>query len=271
MKNLVFLFLLISGISFSQNRVQLQLFSQFQAPIKSQMPAMNTNLGLGFSVGYKVNEFFPMFLQFEYTHSYNSNYHVNRNAIINAGYLYNYNLSYKVNYETYFNTYLIGAKFQTGTEYSLIRWFVTPQIGLASFNSKYSTVDLNNPFGNYYQQHSRYNDWDADDIVYTTNRFQHTLCFAYGLQAGLELSINELLNKSSNIDNRIVISGNFLTGSKDFSYINLDNLRMVNVGPEASGILNLPSNSSMNVTACTPVNTSRLMIWGIQIGYIFVF
>ena len=265
------IFLLFSGISFSQNRVQLQLFSQYQAPVKSQMPAMNTNLGLGFSVGYKINEFFPMFLQFEYTHSYNSNYNVNRNAILNAGYLYNYNYNYKVNYNTYFNSYLLGVKFQTGNEFSLIRWFATPQFGLVSFNSKYSTVDINNPFGNYAQQHSKYNDWDADDIVYTTNRFQHELCFAYGLQAGLEFSINELLNKSANVDNRIVLSGNFLTGCSDFSYINLDNLRFVNVSPSTTDFLNLPNNASMNVTACTPINTSRLMLWGIQLGYIFVF
>ncbi len=271
MKYFLILCLFCSLNTFGQNRFQLEVFSQYQAPVRTQMPAMNTNLGLGFSLGYKLNEFFPMFLQFEYTHSYNSSYHVNRNAVINAGYLYNYNLKYHVNYDAYFNTYLLGAKFQTGHEYSLIRWFATPQLGLVSFNSKYSTVDLNSPFGNAAQQNSKYNDWDEDDIVYSTKRFQHELCFAYGLQAGLELSINEMLHKTSSVDNRIVLSGNFLTGCKDFTFLNLANIREVNVSPSTTDILNLPNNSSMNVTACTPINTSRLVLWGIQLGYVFVF
>lgn len=271
MKYLVIVLVFFTSQLFAQNRVQLELFSQYQAPVKSFMSNMNTNLGLGFSVGYKVNEFFPMFIQFEYTHAYNSSYHVTRNAIINAGYLTNYNLKYHVNYDSYFNSYLLGAKFQTGHEYSLIRLFATPQLGLISFNSKYSTVDLNSPFGSTAQQNSKYNDWDEDDIVYSTKRFQHELCFAYRIQAGLEISINELFNKTNNIDNRIVLSGSFLTGCKDFNYLNLANIREVNVGPAATEILNLPNNSSMNVTACTPIYNSRIMLWGIQLGYVFVF
>jgi hypothetical protein len=271
MKNLVYIVLFISGISFSQNRNQLAIFGQYQAPVKSQMPMMNNNIGFGFNYGYKINEFFPMYLQFGYTHSYNSNYNVNRSAILNAGYLSNYTYKYKVNYNTYFNTYMLGAKFQTGNEYSLIRFFVTPQVGLVSFNSSVSAPDINNPFGSYSQMHSKNNDWDEDDIVYNSSRFQHTLCMAAGGQLGVEFSINEMLGKSQNMDNRLVISGNFLVGCNDFRYINLEHIRNVNVNAAATDILNLPTNNSINVTACTPINQSRLMMWGIQVGYIFVF
>ena len=271
MKYIACLLLLISTFSFAQNRNQIQLFGQYQAPIKSQMPFMNTNLGFGFSYGYKVFEYVPVFFQLEYTHSYNSSYNVNRSAIINAGYLYNYNLKYKVYYTTYFNTYLLGAKFQSGDEYSLFRFYATPQLGLVTFNSSVSAPDLNQPFGTTSQQNSKYNDWDEDDIVYNSKRFQHTLCTAIGGQVGVEISINNLLGKSQNMDNRLTISGSFLTGCKDFTYLNLANIRNVNVNASATDIMNLPNNSSMNVVACTPINQSRLMLWGIQLGYIFMF
>jgi len=271
MKKVLFLFLICAGNIFAQNRFQFQVTSQYQSPIKSQMPAMNTNLGLGFSFGYKPNDLLPMHLQFSYLHSYNSNYHVSRNAILNAGYLSNYNYKYTINYTSYFNSYLIGLKFETGNEFSVVRLFATPELGLISFNSKYSTIDANNPFGNYYQQHSKYNDWDEDDIVYHTKRFQHELCYAYGLQAGIEISINKLREKSKNTDDRLVLSGGFLRGCKDFTYLNLANIREVNVSPSATDELNLPSNSSMNVAASTPINITRFMMWGIQLGYVFVF
>ncbi len=250
MKKLAFTLILFAGTANAQNN-QMSFYSLYEAPVKSVMPNMNDNFGLGFTYGYKPFDRVPGYLELDVSTSKNS--YLTTGSTTPSG---------QPHYTTNMEKYLIGTKFVTGNDYSLFRFYATPQAGALMFRST----------ATYYQP--IYDNGDVKDIDgWSTkhDRFQHSFSGVYGGQIGAEISLNRMFNLHTTHDNRLIITGSFLKGNNNMSYINLDNVRNVNVNSDNQNVINLPNNSFLNKTASTEVNHTNFMMWGVRVGYVFNF
>ena len=257
MKCILFSCSFLMALSISAQRYQLGLYGFIDLPSSNLMPNMNNNVGIGGTFSIKPKEFYPIVVELDLSNSFNSgkNYHFTTNQY------YSKTMNYSINYRTHFNTYLIGVKWTIGKDYHILNGFITPQIGLASFNTTMNYPD-------FYHDHDHDNDFD-----YKTTKFQRSIIPVYGARVGIELSLNNLFKKSNKNDDRIQISVNYLRGFTDLRYINLNN---VNVQPSEGGrftpeTLNFPKNSVVTQTNFAELYKTKLSLIGIQIGYIMRF
>ena len=168
--------------------------------------------------------------------------------------------NYNVVYKTHLNKYLIGTKFFIGREFNIFKFFITPQIGAIGFNS---TVK----YPNFYKPTSN------GTYPNTLKQFQHSGCTVYGGQIGFELHLNNLLRKTQTNDHRIQISVNLLQSFSTLKYINLKNIKEnvdVSVELEANNLI-FPNNEIIYNSIYSEYYKTKLKMWGIHIGYIFVF
>ncbi len=265
MKKLLFSLFLFAGYANAQQG-QVSLYTFHESPFKAVMPNMNDNWGIGTTFAYKPLDRVPGFLELDLSTSRNSSFNVSRTAPVVSWKYTPY--TYQVNYITNVNKILIGTKFITGNDYSLFRFYATPQIGLLAFKSSVTYPNLQHPFTSGY---SKNNDHDDDDVQHVTTKFQHSMVQVYGGQIGTEISLNRMFNKQSSSNNRLIISANFLRSCQTLDYTNMSNIRETNVAVPNQNVINLPNNSTTNENASTEVNHSKLMMWGIHVGYVFNF
>ncbi len=247
MKKLAFTLILFAGTANAQNS-QMSFYTLYEGPVKSIMPNMNDNFGIGMTYGYKPLDRVPGYIQLDLSTARNSSLHVTGNSL---------STNYAA-YTTTMNKYLIGTKFITGNDYSLFRFYATPQFGLVSFKSTANYNITVAPTG-------IYNDHDADDAPTTKTKhlnFQGSNIAVYGGQIGTEISLNRMFKLNTTHDNRLLLSANLLQSNQTLSYINLDNIRNVNVANPNENVINLPNNSQLNKIASTEVNHTKFMMWG---------
>ena len=186
---------------------------------------------------------------------------------------------YDIDYETRFNKYLIGTKWVFGGDFRKIQPYITPQIGYVGFKTKYSYVDFDHPVTKTVNQYG--GDGDSDDPIIGTKQVttvsdktiisQKSGVCVYGGQIGVELSLSNILHKSKVNDDRFIISATYLQSSQTLSYTNMDYLRHVAVNESNQSTINFPTNSTINEPASTAVYHTKMMIWGINVGYVFNF
>ena len=236
---------------------QLSFYTLFDSPMKSVMPKMNDDFGIGFSYGYQPSQSVPLVVEIDMNHSANSYKSYSKQMPFTDGSVENY----KDYYKTHLNKYLLGTKWFIGREYTIFKFFITPQIGVVSFNSTLK-------YPNFYK--AKNSSGDYPDIY---KKFQRSACTVYGGQIGFELHINNLLRKTQNNDHRIQCSFSLLESFSTLKYINLRNVQDYpnesNLSPEE--LLIFPNNEIIYNSISTEYYKTKLKLWGIHIGYVFVF
>ncbi|MBI1836137.1 MAG: hypothetical protein HYR91_02610 [Flavobacteriia bacterium] len=257
MKKLILLFTLFVSFYSNSQKSQFAFYLPIDIPNKNIMPNMNTAVGFGFSFGYRPVFGFPMIAEFKSSFgNYASEYHSTKVLLYNNSPATNVHAEFK----SRFNKYLVGTKWLIGYDINTFRGFVTPQIGLANFRtiSSYNFDDPNS------QNHS------GHKVV------QRNLNPVYGLEIGTEIILNNIFKKkiTGNTKHRLLLSVSFLQGFGNFSYCNVNNMFDVNaldhngvVIKEESIYTALP-NKYIYENYYTEVYTSKLKMWGINIGYI---
>ncbi len=238
-------------------RSQLGIYGLLDLPSSNLMPNMNNCIGIGGTFSMRPKEFFPLGIELDLSHSFNSG----KNFNFSTSQFYGKSTNYSINYRTHFNTYLLGVKWTIGKDYHILNGFLTPQIGLASFNT---TMD----YPDFYHDHDHDQDFD-----YKSTKFQRSVIPVYGGRVGVEISLNNLFQKSNKNDGRIQLSVNYLKGFTDMSYVNLNKM---NIQPDESGrfkpeILNFPKNSIVTESNFSELYRSKLSLLGVQIGYVIRF
>ena len=275
MRILFIAFSLILSMPFwAQERVQISLLSTVDSPFKVKTPYMNSSIGVGYELSYKLFEALPMYLDFENTFSYNSRLHFNRSRTIYFDNLLPFTHNYSANYTTHLNKFLIGTKWVIGNDYRDYNVFITPQVGFMNFNATLSYDDVDHP----YWSNSRYNDYDQDDVQFHSHRdkFFRSNVFVFGGSTGVSFNMNDFFGLNSKVRQRLFLRGSFyMSMPKKFSYTNmnyvLDQNNSNSIIDQRLEYRTLPNNSNVNEIGQYPILVNQLMLWGIQIGYTFVF
>lgn len=258
---ILFIYCLISLSLFSQ-KSQLAFYAPFDSPVKSVMPSMRTNFGIGFSYAYR-----------PYSLPIMGEVKVSFGHYATNGYsqYYYFGQSYKPTNVTFkfkskMNKYLFGVKYHIGYDFRTLRGFVTPQFGFVTFKSKNShTYPTSNSSSNSNSQSGNYLAMLNATAV-------------YGGEMGLELDLNALFKKSlkQTIQHHIFISTSFYKGLKEVKYTNVNNLQSVSEGIDPDSGIILEDHSTyvafndkvFTIDKLTNIHTSKFLMWGIHIGYI---
>jgi hypothetical protein len=250
MKHLVFFLVLISSSNFAQ-QAQLSVFLPLDSPLKTVMPQMRTNVGLGVSVAYRPVFGFPLFGEFKA--SFGSYASKSYSSMVS---LYEGYDPFKVNasFSSALNKYLLGSKFVLGHDFRALRGFATPQIGLASFRTtnSYNFTDYDN---------------SPKQNSYTAQRNVNTV---YGLEVGTEIILNAVFKKmKGTFKHRIAISASFVQGFNAFKYTNVKHVFDTNVTPMEDQLtyVSLPNNYVYENNV-TELYKTKLSMWGINVAYV---
>jgi len=268
MKNAYLLaLLLLPNLLFAQQKAQLGLYFTADVPVRSVMPKMSTNAGVGLQFAYKPMSRFPMMLELKGSvgaYSYRT---------LNQTYVFTNNSStnVNVNYTSAMNKLLFGTKFHIGHEYRAVRGFITPQIGAAFMRSRIMIEDPQ----------------DEDDCKAlerkTTQRYAG---FIYGGEAGVEVSMNKLFRGvASENKHRLYASVNFMNSFSTFDYVNIKHMEDHDHSAMATGtpatetedgrdinttFVNVSTNS-LHEHKIAELYRTNLQLWGFSIGYVFNF
>ncbi|MFN5909753.1 MAG: hypothetical protein ACK45H_00320 [Bacteroidota bacterium] len=271
MKKEKLLFLFISMMSFIGNGqmnlaegddsklgTQLGFFLNVDAPFASVMPEMSTTGLIGFSLAQRPYFGSPFLIEFKAAWgNYGRDFFGEHNFELN-GWLYSADVTYKSGYQKY----LLGPKFMLGGDFRAIRGFATPQIGFLRMRSKTSIT--------YYDGVSDWSDQNDDGSEDVWRTPLKSTGWAFGAEIGTEISIQRLFKPDSEKNTyRLLISGSFLRGFKEFSYGDADKLLDPSQLPDdANTAVNYVNISHPQVweKKYVQVFRSALQMWGINVG-----
>lgn len=237
---------------------QFSMLLNVDSPLKGMMPDMSTTGLFGFGLGQSPFYGSPMYIEFKafwgnYSRETQNNVYYERD-----GWLYPADSRYSSGYQKY----LLGTKFMIGRDFRMIRAFGTPQIGLLRMRSK---VIIN---------------WTEDGTVDENglgpNEARRTFVaetgFVYGGEAGIEIAIDKLLKIPSDKQVfRLVLSGSYIMGTKEFSYSDVDNLISTPSLPDNNLTYLQASHPKQWEEFSTKVHSSQLALWGVNVGLIINF
>lgn len=184
-------------------------------PNKAMMPNMDVNFGFGFgltffsqnsNLGFEFKGFSGEYSKLEETRLFSF---YNNNA--QSTYL-------RLRYRSKMNKYLFGVRWINVESKSVIKPYLTPQIGIASFRSRIHIPDPD----------------DIDDCLPLENRVIHRNSgMVYGGEAGLEINLSRHRKKTDykGIGTFFQFSVGVLRGVTEFEYINARHIKDPNPNP----------------------------------------
>ncbi len=253
----ILLFLLASSsfTGFSQHG-QIGTFIPIDIPVKSEMPKMGTNFGIGLSGAYSPFYTAPVFLEFKASWGSYSAKTLQQTYMFDNG----SQTTTDVSYTSSMHKYLLGTKVMIGRDYRAVRGYLTPQIGVANFKTKIVIAD----------------PLDEDDCQpldrETSQRFAG---FVYGGEIGAQISMEKLFRGiSSENTHKLTISASYLSGFNHFEYVNVrymqDEVHDTQVthtsGDINASFINVTTNQIHEHKIAEVYHTNLRMI-GINIGY----
>lgn len=249
----------ISFIANSQHG-QIGVFVPIDIPVKSEMPKMGTNVGIGFSAAYSPFFTAPVFLELKTSWGSYSAKTLQQTYMFDNG----SQTTTDVSYTSSLHKYLLGTKVMLGRDYKAVRGFVTPQIGVANFRTKIVIADPQ----------------DEDDCKpldrETTQKFAG---FVYGGEIGAQISMEKLFKGiSSENTHKLFISASYLAGFDHFEYVNVrymqdevhDTQTSHSSGDINASFINVTTNQIHEHKIAEVYHTNLRMI-GINIGYVINF
>ncbi len=269
MKNLYLIFVFFSSFSlYSQGEynVQFSLFGVSDIPIKSQMPKMGVNYGLGMYVAYKPINRIPVFLELKG----NLGMYDYRTSTETFIFDDNSTTVTDVSFKSSMHKLQFGTKIYVTNFYSRMRGYVTPQIG---YNFMRSRIRVADPL-------------DEDDCQPLENRIAHKSGgLTYGAEIGFELDVIRLIKIDGFTNSRLFMSLSYLGSFNKVDYINTkymnENVHGVYEGGhqhhEVSAdrdvtleFINV-SNNSLHEHKIAEVYKTPLRYFNINLGYVWYF
>ena len=266
MKNILLLFLILSGFSFGQT-FQIGAFVPVQIPVKSIMPKASTVGGFGVSA-YLAPEFrLPIAFELKGNLGTYSNKTLSQTYEFSDGGQTRTDVTYSSN----FHKVMLGARISTRYSLDGMEMYFTPQIGFGSARSRIYIADPE----------------DEDDCKPLENTIvQRDNGLLYGLEVGMDIQVNKLfLSPKIRENHRVFISADVQGSFKSFDYINIKHMQ-----DEVHGVSsNTPSHGTsdtgndvntqfVNVTSnnlhehkVAELYSTPLQYIGLQFGYVYRF
>lgn len=260
MKTLLLFLFSYFGFSAISQHLQIGTVVPVDFPIKSEMPKMGTNFGIGVSAGYSPFYSSPVFFELK------SSWGIYSSKTLQQTYMFSNGAQTTTNvtYTSAMHKYLLGAKVMLNRDFRTIRGYITPQIGVANFRTKIVIADPQ----------------DEDDCKpldkETTQRFAG---FVYGGEIGAEIPMNKLFKKmNEESKHKFFVSANYLGGFKHFEYVNVrymqDEVHDAEITHESMEVttkfINVSTNEIHEHKIAELYHTSLRMI-GFNVGFVLNF
>lgn len=266
MKYLYLLFVSVPLLSLAQQRGQFGAYFMTDMPNRAMMPKMSTNAGVGLLGSYKPLAYFPLSLELKGSlGSYCS-------RTIPQTYMFNDStgMTTDVTYASNMNKIMLGTRFTIGSDFRVVRGFITPQIGRAKMKTRISIADPE--------------DEDGCEPLEkeTTHRYSGWI---YGAEIGADISMSRLFRGiESENKHRLYVSVNYLGSFGKFSYANVRYMRdhdhHMNSGEDMDlddadrdingQFINLSTNS-IHEHKIGELYSTYLQMWGFNIGWTYNF
>jgi hypothetical protein len=242
----------------SMGRTQFGAHLNIDSPFRTVMPEMSTSGLFALSLGHSPFLGSPVYFELKaawggYSNEYSRDIYYAKN-----GWWY----PAEADYNSGMQKYLLGSKVMAGKEFRKIRGFATPQIGLFRMRSK-TTVTYWDGTGTFWN-----NDENDDGSKTAAKTPIKQTSWVYGAEIGAEISLDKLFKiKGDNNTFRLVVSGSFLRGFKDFMYADVDKmLRLDELGDEDPANYLLMSHPNVDEIYYVKPLTSALQMWGVNLG-----
>lgn len=239
-------------------RTQIGAYLSIDSPFKSVMPEMPTSGLFSLSVAHSPFLGSPVYFEFKAAWGGYSNEHSNDIYFAKNGWWYPADAAYNSGMQKF----LLGPKVMAGKEFRTVRGFITPQIGLYRLRSK-TTITYWDGTSNFWN-----NDNNDDGSKTATRTPISQTGWIYGGEIGAEVSLDKLFKiKGDNNTFRLVVSGSFLRGFKDFTYADVDKmLRQDELGDDDPADYLLMSHPNADEIYYVKPFSSALQMWGINLG-----
>lgn len=261
MKLILLPLLFIAAISFGQ-RAQFGLNYSADFPNRDVMPKMGVVNSLGIAGAFKPLREFPMYLEVKGSLGVYSYKVIPQTYIFGNG----DRTTVNVNYNSNMHKLLFGTKFQIGSEYKMVNFFVTPQIGGAFLNSRIYIEDPTTEPGECKALESSHPHRSSVSV--------------YGGEIGAQINLSYF--KSGGFKHRINVSLNYLGGFSPVEYINVKYMKDEPHGvaeDQHHGSSDRDLNATfINVTTnathshkIAELYKTQFQMWGFHIGYVISF
>lgn len=264
MKKILLFFIALPSFTFSQGEYNAQIgfYGVVESPIRSNMPKMSTNFGIGLQGSYRPMPNFPMFIELK---GHLGNY---SSQTSEETYLFEDGSQTvtDVTFSSNMHALQLGAKFYYTNYYSIFRGYVTPQIGFHSMRSRIRIAD----------------PMDEDDCAPLENRiaFKNT-GLTYGGELGVDIDVKRLITQNES-DQRLYFSVSYLGSFKDMDYINIKHMEEHEHGvqhsePATEGDRDLTSqfvnvsNNDLHEHKIAEIYSTKLSFIAFNLGYIWYF
>lgn len=267
MKQLYLIFLLLPLFAGAQ-RAQIGGYFTCDFPVKSVMPKMSTNGGIGTQLAYRPVQRIPLYVELKGSLGMYSNCTLQQTYYFDSVSSTNTD----VTYTSAMNRLNLGLKTYLVNDYRAIRPFITPQIGAAFMRSKIVIAD----------------PADEDDCKALERKtVQRYRGFTYGGEVGVDISMNKLFPRSvTDEGHKLYLSVNFTQSFNTFEYVNVkymqdhDHAALHNGTSESPStndgrdinatFINMTTNSLHDHKIAELYHTDLRMI-GFNIGYVYHF
>jgi len=251
--------------SFAQ-RVEIGGNASLDFPNRAIMPKMGVVKSLGFVAAFRPVSTFPLALELKGSLGQYSSQILPQTYIFSNG----DQTSVDVNYRSNMHKLLFGAKIKIGSEYRVMNFFVTPQIGAAFLNSRIYIEDPNTQQGECKALESSH-----------PHRYKTGV---YGGEIGTQINLSRIASGSGSYNHRLNLSFNFLAGFKPVDYINVKYMQdgphgvageepMDHGDPDrelTATFVNVTTNATHSHKIAELYRTP-LQMWGFSIGYVYAF
>ncbi len=260
MKHILLLLSLFPAIAFSQGEYNAQVgfYMPIEVPIRSEMPNMSTNIGLGVQASYRPFPNVPIFAELKGNLGLYSSQTSKETYVFGDG----SSTVTDVHFKSSMNKVQFGTKIYYTSYYKPVRGFITPQIGYAAMRSR---ITIDDPE-------------DTDGCTPLENRIaQKKGGFTYGGELGVDLDVKRIIKGQESVRGRMYISVSYLTSFNTMDYINIKHMSDHEHGMEMGGsdarnlttqFLNV-SNNSLHEHKIAEVYRTKLNFISANIGYIW--
>lgn len=198
----LFLLVVFPVVSFSQGEYNFQfgLFGTAEIPLRSQMPKMGTNFGIGLQFAYKPVNRVPVFLELKGNVGM-YDYRTSRETFIFDAFS---STETDVTFKSSMNKVQFGTRIYYTSFYRPVRAYVTPQVGINFLRSRIRIADPE----------------DIDDCRPLENRITHRSSgWTYGGELGVEIDVKQLISGEYS-NNRLYVSVAYMSSFNKVDYIN---------------------------------------------------
>lgn len=248
--------LLVIPTSLAAQHGQIGTYLEINTPMKSEMPKMNTNGSFGIEGSFIPFGNGNMLLSLKGSLGYYSRQTLPQTYAFENG----VSTTTDVEFTSYLNQAKLGLKFYTGNETSLLRFFITPQVGMTFMRTRILIKEPNTEsFCNPLERRK-------------THGYSG---LTFGGELGMEADMNRIFKTVTTPEkHRMYFSVGYLNSFRSFDYVNIRYMKDSQSNSENSRELNATfqdNSATIYEKKIAEIYSTKLQFISFTLGYVYNF